>query len=352
MGRVYADAQVSTVFIGGGTPLLVPMEGFARVLQAVRTHFSLQPDVEYTVEANPGTLQAPWLEAALRGGINRLSLGVQARQDGLLARIGRIHSFAQAQEAVSLARALGVRNLNVDVMFGLPGQTPDMYRETLDAVLALAPEHISAYSLIVEEGTPLCQWVQSGEMPLPDEAETAAMYEQGAAQLEQAGYARYEVSNFARPGFCCRHNVGYWQGAWYLGLGMAAHSMLPPTPRQAAQGAVRIRRANTGSLEDYIAALNERDALPPATEECIGAQEAMFESMMLGLRMVDGVSEHDFTARHGVPMTAIYGDALHSLVRDGLACWLCDPAHADSRRFALTPRGMEVQNTALLRLMP
>lgn len=348
MGERYPDAVVNTVFLGGGTPSVVSPEAMRGVLAQLRRSFFLLPDAEFTTEANPGTLTREWLDMALEMGVNRLSLGVQSANDKLLAAIGRIHTFEQAQAAVQLARAAGIRNLSLDAMFGLPGQRLTDHMETLAALHALHPDHISAYSLILEEGTPLEAMVQNGMCTLPTEDETAAMYEQGIARLENAGYHRYEVSNFAREGRECRHNIGYWQGAWYLGLGVAAHSMLPPDAAQRAAGAVRVRRGNAEDVQAYIAALTDGRPAPAETQP-VNAEDAMFETMMLGLRMTRGVSEQAFEAQHGLALTHRYGPQLDRLTREGLGLWLTDGVHG--RSFALTPRGIEVQNDVLLRFM-
>lgn len=341
---------MSTVFLGGGTPTLVPAAEMCAVLEELRRRFDILPEAEITAEGNPGTLSPQWLEAACACGLNRLSLGMQAAQDRLLQAIGRIHTFAQAQEAVTMARAFGIRNLNVDLMSGLPGQTLRDWRESIEAALALGVEHISAYSLILEEGTPLWRMVKAGSVRLPDDELTAEMYEQGVTWLEAAGYERYEISNFARPGFRCRHNVGYWQGSWYAGLGVAAHGMLPPDGAQAACGAVRVRRANTESVAEYVHALNAQNILPPAEITSVDRQEAMFETMMVGLRMTDGVSERDFERMHGMALSQVYGPALETLAKEGLGAWSLGAV--GERRFFLTPRGLEVQNEALMALMP
>lgn len=346
----YPGVRVSTVFLGGGTPTLVPAAQMRGVLEELRRRFDVLPDAEITAEVNPGTLSPRWLEAACACGLNRLSLGMQAAQERLLKAIGRIHTFAQTEEAVAMARAAGIRNLNVDLMSGLPGQTLRDWHESLEAALALGVEHISAYSLILEEGTPLCRMVEEGSMRLPDDELAAEMYERGVTWLEAAGYERYEISNFARPGFRCRHNVGYWQGSWYAGLGVAAHGMLPPDEAQAACGAVRIRRANTESLTEYLNALDTQNTLPPAEITAVDRREAMFETMMLGLRMTDGVSERDFERMHGAALSQVYGPALERLAGEGLGAW--SSGAPGERRFFLTPRGLEVQNEALMALMP
>lgn len=338
MARKYPDAKVSTVFLGGGTPTLVPPNDMANVLDAIREAFELLPDVEFTSEGNPGTLSGEWLDMAMEHGLNRLSLGVQAAQDPLLKNIGRIHTFQQAEEAVRLAQKHGVKNLNLDAMFGLPGQTQQDYLDTLKAFEQLGAQHISAYSLILEEGTRLEKRVQSGEVILPGEDEVASMYEAGIDWLAKAGYERYEVSNFAKPGFACRHNMGYWQGEWYLGLGVAAHSMLPPDEIQRAQGAVRVRVANGTDVPAFIKEEIQQDT------ELILPQEAMFETMMLGLRTTFGVSEAGFERQHGISLHDQYGKQLDRLAQEGLGKW-------QDGCFALTPRGIEVQNEVLMRLM-
>lgn len=343
MGERYPHAQVSTVFLGGGTPSIVPADAMADVMEALRMAFSFSPDVEFTSEANPGTLTERWLDTMLSAGMNRLSLGVQAAQDELLGRIGRIHTFQQARQAVDMARRAGIRNLNLDVMSGLPGQTLPLYLDSLQAIVGLSPQHISAYSLILEEGTPLHAAVVGGRETLPDEETTALMYEQGAAWLEKAGYARYEISNFALPGYQCRHNVGYWQGAWYLGLGAAAHSMLPPEQ----EGSACLRRANTSDVEAYISRMQQGLSLVES-EESISPAEARFETMMLGLRTTAGVGEQDFLRRHGQTLVDCYGPRLDRLVQEGLGQWKME---GQQRRFSLTNRGLEVQNEVLIRLM-
>jgi len=340
MAAKYPDAKVNTIFLGGGTPSLVPPEMMADVLDTLKSSFDILPDAEFTSEANPGTLTAEWLDMAASHGLNRLSLGVQAAQDPLLRAIGRIHTVQEAEEAVRLARKHGIQNLNLDAMFGLPGQTEKDYLDTLRTFRDWGADHISAYSLILEEETPLYRLVNAGHIELPDEDDVAAMYEHGIDWLEQAGYQRYEVSNFAKPGFACRHNIGYWQGAWYLGLGVAAHSMLPTNQ----PGMFSQRKGNSADVQAYIRALQNGQEAPTDGVDLITPEDAMFETMMLGLRTTMGVEEAMFEKRYGISLSECYGEPLDSLVRDGLGRW------ADGR-FALTPRGIEIQNDVLMRLM-
>ena len=350
MGKKYPDAKITTVFLGGGTPTLVPSGEMAGVLETIRRSFNVLPDAEFTSEGNPGTLTEEWLQMAQRYGLNRLSLGVQAAQDGLLKTIGRIHTFSQAQDAVQKARRSGIRNLNLDAMFGLPGQTAEDYLDTLAAFRDLGAEHISAYSLILEEGTQLHGKVKRGQLMLPSEDETALMYEEGIEWLEKNGYERYEVSNFARRGYECRHNLGYWQGEWYLGLGVAAHSMLPPNASQRSRGILRVRRANGTDVQAYIRALSQPGGHAPLDDmECIRAPEAMFETIMLSLRTTAGVDEDVFLRQYGVSLTDRYGRILETVMRDGLGYWRT--GKNGQRCFVLTSRGIEVQNDVLLRFM-
>lgn len=340
MAKKYADAKVSTVFLGGGTPSLVPPQEMAAVLDVLRDSFELLPDAEFTSEANPGTLTAEWLEMAVERGLNRLSLGVQAAQEPLLKGIGRIHSANEAEAAVKLARKCGIRNLNLDAMFGLPGQTEQDYLDTLQTFRNWGADHISAYSLILEEGTPLFRLVKEEKTQLPDEDEVASMYEHGIEWLERAGYRRYEVSNFAKPGFECRHNIGYWQGEWYLGLGVAAHSMLPADHPET----FCLRKGNAADVQAYIQALHSGQEAPVEHLDQISPEDAMFETMMLGLRTTFGVEEKRFEQLYGISLQKRYGHQLDSLVRDGLGRWT-------DERFCLTPRGIEIQNDVLMRLM-
>lgn len=343
-GEKWRGMQVSTVFLGGGTPSVIPPKAMEKVLHTLTTAFHVPKNAEFTSEANPGTLREDWLECMQFYGLNRLSLGVQAAQDGLLLSLGRIHTLMQAQEAVHMARRAGIANLSADLMFALPGQSLADYQESLERVCELRPEHISAYSLIVEEGTPLYTNVEAGKVQPPDDDAAADFYQLGLELLESKGYHQYEISNFARQGFECRHNIGYWQGIYYLGLGVSAHSMLPPSPGEAAKGIVHLRRANINSTADYVQALEAGDA-PPRELMPISREDAEFEAVMLGLRMNRGVDAGVFEQRFGRKLDAAYGEALASLDRDGLGHWVSDTA------YALTPRGLLVENEALMRFM-
>lgn len=332
----YHAAQIETVFIGGGTPSVLPPKLLNQLLSGLRERFTIPSDIEFTSEANPGTLTPEWLEAALSCGVNRISMGMQAYQPELLRTLGRIHTHADVVESVQLARKMGVDNLSVDLMFGLPGQTPQMWRDTLDAALALNVEHMSCYGLIPEDGTPLKHELDAGLLTLPDEEDERRMYDETLDILSRNGFIQYEISNFARPGRECRHNIGYWTRIPYIGLGASAASLLP-----TKNGGLRL--TNPSDIREYIAmadakAWRKRDrvSLLPA--------DARFESLMLGLRMIRGVSEADFAAMHGVSLDTYCGDIL----RRQEACGLL--VHRDGR-WALTRRGMDVQNAILVEIM-
>ena len=338
MAEQFRDAEITTVFLGGGTPSLVPPEGMEQVLCALRSAFSFGADVEFTSEANPGTITEKWLECLMKHGMNRLSLGVQATQDRLLKSLGRIHTFDEAAKAFEMARAAGIQNINMDLMYALPGQTIRDWQDTLDTFCRMGPEHISAYSLILEEGTPLYDMAESGAVCVPDDDAAAEMYTLAREKLTKEGYAQYEISNYAKPGRECRHNVGYWQGAWYLGLGVNAHSMLP-----SGGGGYWKRCFNEGNTLRYMEAL-EAGSTPCIGEENIGREEAMFETMMLGLRMNCGVNENEFSARFEKEMDKVWPEELKRLEMEGLAL-------RENGCFRLTERGLLVQNDVLLRLM-
>ena len=329
---------VETVFLGGGTPSLLPAPQLSRLLDGVSRFFPVQPGAEFTCEANPGTLTRPWLDTAVAHGVNRLSLGMQAYQPELLAMLGRIHDFGQVERSVAMAREAGIGNISLDLMFGLPGQTAAQWRETLQAALSLHPQHLSCYGLIPEEGTPLKADLDAGRLSLPEEDVERAMYDAALTTLAEAGYVQYEISNFALPGYACRHNLGYWRQVPYLGLGAAASSMLP-----GSGSAAYLRETNPPGLSQYMDMVLS-GAWQARERIAVSAAEARFETMMLGLRTTEGVSEATFAAMHGITLEACYGKRLRALAHEGLVrhengCW------------RLTRRGMDVQNAVLVELM-
>ena len=326
---------VDTVYVGGGTPSILPPELMTFLLRGVFRVFPPAEGAEFTIEANPGTLTPAWLRAARELGCSRLSMGLQAAQPAILRTLGRIHTAEEAAASVRMAREAGFTDLNLDLMFGIPGQTRADWRETLDFALSLQPAHLSCYGLIPEEGTPLKDDLDAGRLTLPDEEDERRMYDDAIAVLAAAGFAQYEISNFALPGHACRHNIGYWTRVPYLGLGLAAASLL-----RFPDGTER-RETNPADFAAYAAVLNgER----PRETETVSRAEAQFETLMLGLRMTAGVSDADYRAAFGEPPEQRYGARLESLRRRGLL---------DRRegRWTLTRRGMDLMNTALVELM-
>lgn len=334
-----ASESFTTVFIGGGTPSLLPAAELDRLLAGIKTTFSLTPDAEFTSEANPGTVTAEWLDVAVSHGVNRLSLGMQAYQPQLLETLGRIHDFRQVAESVHLARTTGIRNISLDLMFGLPGQTHSDWLETLNAALSLNPEHLSCYGLIPEDGTPLKEQLDNGTLSLPDEETERMMYEDTLQLLAKHGYQQYEISNFAKPSYACRHNIGYWTQVPYLGLGCAASSMLTDSTGESYY----LRIANPPLLDDYLSMVQQQDWKKRCIE-AISSDDAQFETLMLELRMTRGVSEADYATMHGEPLDNRYGSTLRRLEQAGLL------EHVDGV-WRLTRRGMDVQNAVLVELM-
>lgn len=335
----YGPQTLATAYVGGGTPSLMPPELMDRLLDSLFEAFPPAAGAEITCEANPGTLKPEFLNVLRRHGVNRLSLGAQARQGRLLETLGRIHRWDKVEESVRMAREAGFDNISLDLMFGLPGQAVKDWEETVEAALALLPWHLSLYGLILEEGTPLFDREAAGELSLPGEEEERAMYARGLQMTRAAGLAQYEISNFALPGRECRHNLGYWEGVSYLGLGAAAHSRMPCDAKKGAYA----RFGNTPSLDVYLVKMGA-GILPVAEYKEISFREAEFETLMLGLRLVKGVGEADFLNRHGRTMGEAFGERIKPLEKKGLLT-LTDGF------LRLTPHGMEVQNAVLVELM-
>ena len=305
---LYWDYTVDTVFLGGGTPSVVPVETIERLMDTVRGHYHLGRDPEVSMEVNPGTVSCEMLARLRQAGINRLSIGLQSADDGLLAALGRIHTWEQFQEAFRWARRAGFENINVDVMSALPGQTLLGYLETLERVLGLdnPPEHISAYSLILEEGTPLYEKYGQGLLELPDEDTDRLMYQETKRTLADRGYHRYEISNYARKGCECRHNCGCWRRKNYVGFGIGAASLVE-----------NVRFRNGGNLGIYM----EKPLECREEIQRLSRQEQMEETMFLGLRMVEGVDPQVFERQFGQSLQEVYGSVVNRNIRDGLLEW-------------------------------
>ncbi|HEX6972743.1 MAG TPA: radical SAM family heme chaperone HemW [Limnochordia bacterium] len=295
-----------TIYFGGGTPSILSGAALCSIVARLRAAFAISDAAEITLEANPGSLTPGKLAAWGEAGVNRVSLGVQSFDDELLARLGRSHSAQDAIEAIAAIRRAGFTNFNIDLMFGLPGQSAAQWDETLRRAIDLAPPHVSCYSLIIEEGTPYGEWYARGQLRLPGEDAEADMYERAIERLSAAGYEHYEISNFALPAHRSVHNQIYWRNEPYVGLGPGAHSYW--------RG---VRTANVRPVGAYAARLRAGDDAVESRWP-VGTDDEMDETMMLGLRLLEGVSEHRFRSRFGRSLTDTYGASIAALVRDGL----------------------------------
>lgn len=307
----FQDRVVTAVFLGGGTPSILPAELIGQLFAVLHQCFTIDPRAEITIEANPGTLTMEKLETYRQSGINRLSLGLQSADDQELKLLGRIHTYDDFLKSYQRARQAGFDNINIDLMSALPGQDVQSWKSTLRKVMMLRPEHISAYSLIIEEGTPFYErYGENAEKnggrnlwpALPGEDEDREMYHLTKELMAAHGYERYEISNYARPGYECRHNIGYWTGADYLGLGLGASSYISG-----------YRYRNEPDLKEYLSLklLEPGAAAREITELTIN--DKMEEFMFLGLRMMRGVSGSEFLERFGQNMWNVYGKALRKL---------------------------------------
>ena len=316
--------DAATVYLGGGTPTALPAALLTGILETLRT--AAGTPVECTVEANPGTVDAAYLTQLRAAGANRLSLGVQSFNDRLLRVIGRIHTAAEAEQAFRAARAAGFENISLDLMYGLPTQTLDDLKKSVDEALALVPEHISVYGLTVEEGTPFAAAEAQGKLALPTEDAAEEMYDWLTAALPARGYVRYEISNFARQGCESRHNLGYWRNVPYLGIGAAAHGYVDG-----------VRWGNEPDTEKYIRAIQTGRSVrtPEDTERTL--TNAMEEYAFLALRTREGIDTADFSRAFGVDIDTVYGAVIEKYSAQGLL------RRADGF-VALTNEGMKVGN--------
>ncbi|TWJ19496.1 radical SAM family heme chaperone HemW [Geobacter argillaceus] len=323
-----APVTATTLYLGGGTPSLLAPELVARLVEAAVRRFHLTADAEVTLEANPGTVTAATLGGYRSAGVNRLSLGVQSLDDRFLAILGRVHTAAEARQAVALARRAGFDNLGIDLIHSLPGQTLGQWQNTLREAVALGPEHVSAYGLSIEEGTPFAASLVRGELELPDEEESVRMIETSRDTLAVAGFEPYEIANFARPGWRSRHNQVYWRRGSYLGFGAGAHSFLA--------GGWGVRWHNPPELTAY------RDTIVagfPAELDraALTEEEARSEFMFLGLRLLEGVSDVAFCAAFGLGLAEAWPTEIDAQIAAGLL-------ERDGDRLRLTRQGLLLAN--------
>ncbi len=325
-GLAYKADGVTSVFIGGGTPSVLSAAQMRQLLRLLKDSFPVLPYAEITVECNPGTLDAEKLQAYYEAGVNRLSIGLQSADEKELRMLGRIHTFEQFVQNYELARKTGFKNINVDIISAIPGQKINDYRQTLLKVTALKPEHISAYALIIEEGTPFYEQMRRNLLQLPSEEVDRQMYQMTKDLLRQSGYERYEISNYARPGFECRHNTGYWLRKNYLGIGLGAASCIE-----------NVRFANIADLSGYL----KTDAadLPHvyAQREELSERAQMEEFMFLGLRLMRGVSAEDFQKQFSLTMESVYGEVIQKQLNQKLI-------KQTKTGYCLTDYGIDISN--------
>ena len=329
-----AGQRVSSIYFGGGTPSLLSSEQIHELLSVIPSHFTVDEASEVTLEANPGTVDEPYLADIMKLGINRLSLGVQSLDDGELALLGRIHTASEAGDAVRLARNAGFTNLSLDLIYGLPNQTLASWHRTLDELIGLSPEHISLYPLTLETDAPMRLAIQRAEVPPIDPDLTADQYELAQDTLAAHGYHHYEISNWAKGGYECRHNLVYWHNLPYLGIGIAAHSYIHGH-----------RLANTTDLDSYLNAFSSN--LPPAWEldEEIGPELQLSETVILGLRLSEGVCLEGIRSRFGIDLLKHYSQQVDETAALGLLEY-------SGQRIRLTRRGRLLGNEVFWRFLP
>ena len=316
--------EIVSVFIGGGTPSALKAEAIASIMRTLQEKFFFCEDAEVTIEANPGTVDLEKLTIYRNVGINRLSLGLQSTDAEELKLLGRIHSYEEFLKSYEWAREAGFSNINIDLMFAIPGQTGEAWRQHLYQVAELNPEHISAYSLIIEEGTPFAEQ----NLDLPDEDTEYQMYEDTAEILERYGYRQYEISNYAKQGYMCRHNAGYWQRLEYLGFGLGASSLY---------GGMRF--SNTHQMQEYLTDSRKPEQIRKDVT-VLSRNEQIEEFMFLGLRMTEGISEKNFEENFNVRLMDIYGDILQKYEETGFM------EHIETK-WRLTRKGIHVSNHIL-----
>ena len=350
--EMFQDRNVDTVFFGGGTPSILSSGQIGQIMSAVRKGFRILTDAEITLEMNPGTVDKQKLETYKKLGINRLSIGLQSANNEELKVLGRIHTWEEFLQTWEMVREAGFLNVNIDLMSALPGQTPESYEETLRKVLTLKPKHISAYSLIVEEGTPFYEWFgENGkrQRELPDEITDRKMYELTKRMLEERGYYRYEISNYALKGYECKHNIGYWKRKEYLGLGLGAASLIS-----------NIRCTNVTDLKKYLIIAEKKfidekketplerwksqEVVTEVTE--LSLEDQMEEFMFLGLRMMEGVSTAEFENCFGKTLSEVYGEAITKLEKQGLLKY-----SKENRRYVLTAQGIDISNQVFVEFL-
>lgn len=332
--KKYQEYCVTTIFVGGGTPSVLSGEQIKEVFNALRASFVIDTQAEITIEVNPGTVTEEKVEAWMQAGVNRISIGLQSVNDEELQMLGRMHTYKDFLNTYHLLRDKGFNNLNIDLISAIPGQTLESWKKTLSTVAELEPEHISAYSLIVEEGTPFYTIygeggadgnLESMVQPLPDEETERFIYEETEMILQKYGYDRYEISNYAKLGYACRHNEGYWRRVNYLGVGLGASSLIENQ-----------RFRNFSTYDAYMDAIQNQKLFHKEVES-LSVTDEMEEFMFLGLRMMSGISREEFQKKFGKKIETVYEKQIQQLKKDGLIEFV-------ENRIRLTKRGIDISN--------
>ncbi|MFC2014598.1 radical SAM family heme chaperone HemW [Chloroflexota bacterium] len=326
--------RIRSIYFGGGTPSLLSAKYVGEIISAISSLFTLDEAVEITIEANPGTINRAYLTAIRKLGVNRLSLGVQSLNDRELALLGRIHTVAEARDAVQHARATKFDNLSIDLIYGLPGQTLLDWQYSLEEAITMRPEHLSLYSLTLDEETPMGRSVSEGSLTELDPDVIADHYEMAEDLLAAHGYIHYEISNWAIAGHECRHNLTYWRNLPYLGVGVAAHSCLDGH-----------RFANTKSLDKYLAAFSGKSVLMPELDEEINPELKLAETVILGLRLCEGINLDDIHRCFGIDILVHYRQQVEEMVDSGLL-------ERANEHIKLTRRGRLLSNEVFWRFLP
>jgi oxygen-independent coproporphyrinogen III oxidase len=343
-----AGRSVPTVFFGGGTPSLMPIEHIASIIEMLRSNFALDSDVEITLEANPGTVDLQYLRRLVELGVNRISFGVQSFDDDELVALDRIHTAQEAKRSLACAREAGFRRVNLDLIYGLPQQTLERWQSNVEQALALAPEHLSLYALTVEEGTKLAYDIDHGRADEPDADLQAEMWDWARQRLAREGHEHYEISNWARPGEECRHNLVYWRNGDWLGLGPGAHSHLDGVRfADVYSPAQYVRKVEEAASLDVSSDAREMiRALPQVTfVDEMSRELQMADTAILSLRLHEGLDVSDFERRYGTTVDDAYGSQIRELSSLGLL-------KRENGRLRLTDRGRYLANEVFVRLLP
>ncbi|MFW6148465.1 MAG: radical SAM family heme chaperone HemW [Atribacterota bacterium] len=328
----YPETVIQSIYLGGGTPTTLSGRLIAELIEICYKFFKIDKDIEITIESNPATFDSKKAGIIFQAGVNRLSIGAQSFSDKVLKNIGRIHDKKDVINSYHIARSTGFKNINIDLMFGLPGQTIRQFNKTLEEIVQLHPEHISLYGLSIEPGTPFEKLLEKGILRMPSDDITYAMYQKAIVYFKNYGYEQYEISNFALPGKYCYHNQIYWKNQSYLGIGASSTSYVK-----------NIRFKNYSDLIQYIYLL-ENNILPIESKEILPLKEEMAETVILHLRMMEGLAKSDFKARFKIPIESIFAEQLKRLKDQGL---LAD----NESHYLLTRKGISLSNIAFIEFL-